>query len=131
MKKFLIIPLLLCLNLINTYGQHQKEILILHFNNSKTIQVASNLVNGLTEGYAINFDSLGNPTLIGEYKNGLPYGIWLSSVGEFIDFNNSKYGKRFLPGCGTGIHSNVIAFKKLYALLLSGKTRIDLQTLFE
>ena len=86
-----------------------------------TIRAAYNLKNNILYGYAIEFDTKGNPTSIGKYKKGNKNGKWYLNNGGFTTFKNGKEGLTALHTCGTGKHESEIFFRKLYVELLFKK----------
>jgi len=108
------------------FGQVDKEKILSVFNEieyypDSTIKSACKTVNGQYNGYSIDFDSLGNPILIGKYKKGIPVGAWYASDGSMQIYENGEMAGDVIPGCGTGIVKAQKEFQAMYQQLTNGK----------
>lgn len=91
-----------------------------YYPDTSKVKVAYRVENGLLNGYFIKFSIMGDPIIIGQYKNGKPSGIWLLSNGDAINYRDYD-GLKLRPGCGTGVNQAIDRFKRVYSLLLKGE----------
>lgn len=68
-------------------------------------------------GYCIEFNNLGMPLKIGEYRSGVRFGEWLNSDGSYTSYLANFDIVSGFPGCGTGMSKNVQRFNELYEQL--------------
>ena len=82
-----------------------------------TIKRALNFENYEPVGYCIEFDNMGKPLTIGEYKSWDRFGEWLNADGTTTHYTEKFEKFVTIPGCGTGMYQNVQRFRELYEQL--------------
>ncbi len=122
--KIAIIVVILILNLSSTFAQDNKAGIKRNFNYieyypDSTIKRAMNFENYEPVGYCIEFDNMGNPLTIGEYKSWNRYGDWLNADGTTTHYSIEFTKTAFFPGCGFGTWQNVKRFNELYQELIT------------
>ena len=82
-----------------------------------TIKRAMYFTDLESDGFCVEFDSLGNPISIGEYRSWKRIGIWWNSDGSMTNYHDYFEFVRGFPGCGTGKLQNIEQFNELYEQL--------------
>ncbi len=82
-----------------------------------TIKRAMNFENYEPVGFCIEFDNMGNPVTIGEYKSWDRFGEWLNADGTTSHYTDNVHYSRLVPGCGTGMYQNRKRFNELHEQL--------------
>jgi hypothetical protein len=109
---------------INTFSaQENKENILRNFNyieyyKDSTIKKAMNFKDFEPVGYCIEFDNMGNPVTIGQYKSWNRFGNWLNADGTTSHYTDNVHYTRLVPGCGTGMYHNRKRFNELYEELI-------------
>ena len=124
MKLSVLLLFILLLQFSPSQAQENKENILRNFNYieyypDSTIRLAMNFEGFKPFGYCIEFDSLGNPISIGEYRSWKRIGIWWNSDGSMTNYHDDFEIVRGFPGCGTGILQNVQRFRELYQELIT------------
>ncbi len=107
-------------------GQADKLLIINSFDSityysDSTINCAYSLTNGVLMGFAIEFDSLGQPKKIGKYKNGIKHGKWFWVNGNTENFKKGKSNSILEPSCSTRRKQSQLYFRNLYENLIGKK----------
>ena len=121
--RFVLILTFLCLMSQPYFAQQDKQQIMANFDfvtyyPDSTIKEAYTMVDLKVEGTMIEFDSLGKPAAIGQYKARKKVGAWIYPDGTSRIFKNGKDFGEIRPGCGTGMNLAREEFRKLYASLI-------------
>lgn len=113
----------LCLTSQPYFAQQDKQQIIAHFDfvtyyPDSTIKEAYTMVDLKVEGTMIEFDSLGEPAAIGQYKARKKVGAWICPDGSTHYYKEGKDVVTTYPGCGTGMFLAYEEFWRLYASLI-------------
>lgn len=87
------------------------------------VTTACNIRKNKKEGFAIEFDSKGDPYSIGKYHRGRKKGLWYFANGTSCTYKKGKSNWTAMPGCNTGATDSRQNFKDFYSALTDPKNK--------
>jgi hypothetical protein len=107
------------------FGQQDKQKIIKAFDkvtyySDSTIKCAYFIKGNKYNGYAIEFDTLGEAKAIGQYWKGKKHSYWIYPNNLCDHYTNGIINLELAPTCSTGQPND---FSKLYSSILNGITK--------
>jgi|GEM_PF-1883072 len=145
MNKLMLVVVVFSFSLNPSFSQKDKEKILANFDyieyySDSTIRSAHKFNGASLERFTVEFNEVGMPVAMGNYKKGKRIGIWKYSDGSsdnfieenpsnlFYDFSKTrlapteKHHGGMMPGCGTGIYQARMGFQEKYQHLLNSET---------